>query len=94
MLQHKQIDLPLHLKGVGRPSQRPASEPVERPEARAPARAYAMRAQEEQDAPDVIRGIFSLYNTSVHALVDLGSTHLYICINLPVKREILVGESG
>ncbi|XP_057994744.1 uncharacterized protein LOC110670225 isoform X2 [Hevea brasiliensis] len=37
------------------PSQRPASEPAERPEAKAPARAYAIRAQEEQDAPDVIR---------------------------------------
>ncbi|KAJ9180916.1 hypothetical protein P3X46_009103, partial [Hevea brasiliensis] len=58
-----------------------------------PARAYAIRAQEEQDAPDVIRGAFFLYNTSVHALVDPGSTHSYICINLPVEREILVGES-
>ncbi len=70
-----------------------ASEPAERLEARAPAAAYAMRAQEEQDAPDVIRGTFSLYNTSVHALVDPGSTHSYISINLPVKRGILVGES-
>ncbi|KAJ9189421.1 hypothetical protein P3X46_000717, partial [Hevea brasiliensis] len=36
-------------------SQRLASEPAERPESRPPARAYAIRAQEEQDVPDVIR---------------------------------------
>ncbi|KAJ9180944.1 hypothetical protein P3X46_009128, partial [Hevea brasiliensis] len=54
---------------------------------------YALRAQEEQDALDVIRGTFSLYTTPVHALVDPGSTHSYICINLPVERGILVGES-
>ncbi|KAJ9170247.1 hypothetical protein P3X46_018369, partial [Hevea brasiliensis] len=75
------------------PSQRPKSEPAERPEGRPLARAYAMRAQEEQDAPDIIRGTFSLYNTSVHALVDPGSTHSYICINLPVERRIQVEES-
>ena len=28
----------------------------------APARAYAMQAREDQDAPDVIVGIFSLYD--------------------------------
>ncbi|XP_057985453.1 uncharacterized protein LOC131170429 [Hevea brasiliensis] len=38
------------------PSQRPTSEPAERPDNRPPARNYALRAQEEQDAPDVIRG--------------------------------------
>ena len=27
-----------------------------------PARAYAMQAREDQDAPDVIAGIFSLYD--------------------------------
>ncbi len=52
-----------------------------------------MRAQEEQDGPVVVRGTFSLYNISIHALVDLGSTHSYICIKLPVERGILVDES-
>ncbi len=52
-----------------------------------------MRAQEEQDAPDVIRGMFSLYDIHVRALVDPGSTHSYICIELPMKRGIQVEES-
>ncbi len=74
-------------------SQRQAIESAERPEARAPARAYAMTAQEEQDAPDVIRGMLSLYDIPVHVLVDPGSTHSYICIVLPVERGIQVEES-
>ena len=45
-----------------------------------PARAYAMKAREDQDAPKVIVGIFSLYDTEMHALIDLGSTHSYVCI--------------
>ncbi|KAJ9175346.1 hypothetical protein P3X46_013911, partial [Hevea brasiliensis] len=73
--------------------QKPASESAERPDTRIPARAYAIRAQEEQDAPDVIRGTFSLYNTSVNALVDPGSTHSYICIKLPTERGVPVEES-
>ena len=44
------------------------------------ARAYAMRAHEDQDAPGVIAGNFTLYNNEMHALIDLGSTHSYICI--------------
>ena len=39
-----------------------------------------MRAHEDQDAPKVIAGNFTLYDTNMHALVDLGSTHSYICI--------------
>ena len=45
----------------------------------APARAYAMKAREDQDAPKVIASIFSLYDIEMHALIDPGSTHLYIC---------------
>ncbi len=62
-------------------------------EVRVPTRAYDMRAQKEQDAPDVIKGTFSLYNIFEHALVDPGFTHSYICIKLPVERGILVEES-
>ena len=63
------------------------------------ARAYAMRAREDQDAPGVIAGNFTLYNTEIHALIDLGSTHSYICIEQlsdklpsvePLAYEILV----
>ena len=57
-----------------------ALETVNRPTTTSPARAYAMRACEDQDAPGVIAGIFSLYDTEMHAFVDPGSTHSYICI--------------
>ena len=39
-----------------------------------------MRAREDQDAPVVIAGNFTLYNNEMHALVDPGYTHSYICI--------------
>ena len=45
-----------------------------------PTQAYAMRAREDQVAPEVITGKFTLYNNEMHALVDPGSTHSYICI--------------
>ena len=45
-----------------------------------PARAYAMRAHEDQDAPGIIMGNFTLYDIEMHALVDPGSTYSYICI--------------
>ena len=44
------------------------------------AREYAIKAREDQDAPKVITGIFSLYDIEMHALIDPGSTHLYVCI--------------
>ena len=46
----------------------------------APGRVYAMKAREDQDAPEVIAGIFSLYDIEMHALIDLGSTHSYVCM--------------
>ena len=46
----------------------------------APARVYAMRAREDQDDPEVIAGIFSLYDIEMHALIDTGSTHSYVCM--------------
>ena len=39
-----------------------ASETVNRPALTTPARAYAMQALEEQDALDVIAGMYSLFN--------------------------------
>ena len=53
---------------------------MDRPIPTTPTRAYAMRAREDQDAPRVIAGNFTLYNTEIYALIDLGSTHSYICI--------------
>ena len=46
----------------------------------APAPAYAMKVREDQDAPEVIAGIFSLYDIENHALIDPGSTHSYVCM--------------
>ena len=39
-----------------------------------------MKACEDQDAPQVIAGIFSLYDIEMHALINPGSTHSYVCI--------------
>ena len=38
-----------------------------------------MKAREDPDSPEVIAGIFSLYDMEIHALIDPGSTHSYIC---------------
>ena len=56
------------------------SETVDCPIPTAPARAYAMKAHGDQDAPEVITGIFLLFNIEMHALIDPGSTHSYVCI--------------
>ena len=41
-----------------------------------------MRACEDQDTPGVIACNFTLYDNEMHALLDPGSTHSYICIEL------------
>ena len=56
------------------------SETVDRPIPIALARAYAMKAHEDQDALEVIAGIFSLYDIEMHALIDPSSTHSFVCI--------------
>ena len=53
-----------------------------RQDARAPAKACAMKAVEEKDAPYVIVGNFYIFETIVHALIDPGSTHSYICTTI------------
>ncbi|KAG6383844.1 hypothetical protein SASPL_129604 [Salvia splendens] len=73
-------------------SRRTTSESASRAGPRAPGRTYAIRAHEEHDAPDVILGTFTLFNISVTALIDPGSTHSYICdklikeFNLPLEK--------
>ena len=57
-----------------------ASETINCPTTTVPAQAYAMRAVEDQDAPGVIAGSFTLYNNEIHALIDPGSTRSYVCI--------------
>ncbi|KAA3484657.1 DNA/RNA polymerases superfamily protein [Gossypium australe] len=61
-----------------------------RSEARAPTRAYAIRAREETSSPDVITSTFSLYDTNVIALIDPGSTHSYIRMNLVFSKNLPV----
>ena len=38
-----------------------------------------MKAREDPDAPEVIAGIFSLYDMEIHALINPSSTHSYVC---------------
>ena len=49
----------------------------------APAKEYAMKAVEEKDAPEMIVGNFYIFETILHALIDPGSTHSYICNTIP-----------
>ena len=58
-----------------------------------PARAYAMKARGDQDAPEVIAGIFSLFDIEMHALIDPGSTHSYVGIEhlfdkIPIVEQL------
>ncbi|KAL5865850.1 hypothetical protein ACOSQ3_003364 [Xanthoceras sorbifolium] len=69
-------------------SHRGVSESVARPDSRAPARVYGVRAQEDQDAPDVIAGIVSIFDTTAIALIDPGSTHSYICDAFLKQRSL------
>ena len=64
-------------------SQRRATLTMGRQDARAPTKAYVMKAVEEKDALDVIVGNFYIFETIVHALIDPGSTHSYICTTIP-----------
>ena len=54
-----------------------------RQDGHAPARAYATKAIEDNVAPYVIVGNFTIFDTIMHALIDPGSTHSYICTNIP-----------
>ncbi|XP_012451939.1 uncharacterized protein LOC105774125 [Gossypium raimondii] len=61
-----------------------------RPEHRTLTRAYDIRTREEAASPDVITGTFSLYDTEVIALIDPGSTHSYVCVNLVSNKNLPV----
>ena len=60
------------------------------------ARAYAMKAREDQnapedqDAPEVIAGIFSLYDIEMHALIDPRSTNSYVCMEHVFDKVLAV----
>ncbi|KAL5855345.1 hypothetical protein ACOSQ4_005147 [Xanthoceras sorbifolium] len=61
-------------------------------ESRAPTRAYVIRAQKNRDAPDVITGMVSIFDLTVTALIDPGSTHSYIC-DAMIRDRYLKTES-
>ena len=71
-------------KSVASPSvPRQGTQTLGRQDGRAPARVYAMKAVEDTNAPDVITGNFQIFDTTVHALINPGSTHSYICTDIP-----------
>ena len=49
----------------------------------APARAYAMKSVEDTNAPNAIVDNFTVFDTIMHSLIDPGSTHSYICTDIP-----------
>ncbi|KAA3466320.1 DNA/RNA polymerase superfamily protein [Gossypium australe] len=53
-------------------------------------KAYAIRAREKASSPDVITGTFTLFDTDVIALIDRGSTHSYVCVNLVSSKTLPV----
>jgi len=76
--------------GVGASNRGAFKDSAVRSDVRAPARSYAIRAREEASSPDVIAGTFSLYDTTVIALIDPGSTHSYICTKLAFVKNLSV----
>ena len=55
--------------------------------------AYAMKAVEEKDASDVIVGNFYIFDTVVHALIDPGSTHSFVCTSIPSLGSLSKSET-
>ncbi|KAA3484724.1 zf-CCHC domain-containing protein/RVP_2 domain-containing protein [Gossypium australe] len=80
---------PKNIKNVSG-SQRGTTDTIVRSDAREPARAYAIRAREEASSPDVITSTFTLFDTDVIALIDPGSTHSYVCVNLVSSKTLPV----
>ena len=47
-----------------------------------------MKAIEDTDAPDVIVGNFTIFDTIMHALIYPRSTHSYICTDIPILGNL------
>ena len=81
-------------KSVASPSvPRQGTQTLGRQDGRTPARAYAMKAVEDTDAPDVIACNFQIFDTIVHALIDPGSIHSYICTDIPNLGKLSRSET-
>ena len=66
---------------------------MSRHDTRALVRAYAIKAIEDTEAPDVIAGNFTIFDTIIHALIDPGSTHSYVCIDIPNSGKLPRSET-
>ena len=66
------------------------SKTIDRPMPSVPARAYSKKARGDQDAPEVIADIISLYGIEMNALIDPRSTHSYVCIELVFDKMTAV----
>ena len=47
-----------------------------------------MKVVEDTGAQDVIVGNFQIFDTTVHALIDPGSTHSYICTDISSVKNL------
>ena len=81
-------------KSIASPSEsRQATLTMGRQDARAPDIAYAMKAVEDKDAPDVIFDKFSIFETNVYALINPCSTQSYICTAIPILGSLPKSET-
>ncbi|KAJ8774320.1 hypothetical protein K2173_011192 [Erythroxylum novogranatense] len=79
--------------GQNRPNRSSQSETVDRPAVpTSSARAYALKARKDQDAPDVIADMVSLFNSKMYALIDPGSSHSYIRVGEVFDKEMLIDQ--
>ena len=81
-------------KSVASPiAPRQATQTIGRQDTHAPARAYAMKAVEDKDAPDVIVSTFSIFETNVYALINPSSTHSYVCTSISSLGSLSKSET-
>ena len=52
-----------------------------------------MKEVEDKEALDVIVGNFDIFKTIVHALIDPGSTHSYVCTSIPSFGSLSKNET-
>ena len=82
-------------KSIASPSApRQVTHTIGKQDARAPAKAYAMKAVKDNDALGVIVGNFHIFETIVHALINPGSTHSYVCTSIPSLGSLPKSETG
>ena len=81
-------------KSVASPNApRTVTHPIGRQDSRAPAKVCAMKAVEDKDTSDVIVGNFNIFDTIVHALIDPGSTHSYVCASILSLNSLSKSET-